>query len=81
MINTLEDIETVLTNIPETIRRNRVIHRIKQADLADRAGCSQSMISRIEAGSVDPRYSTIIRIFHAMNEMVQERLEERGASS
>ncbi len=38
-----------------------------QADLAGRAGISQSMVARIEAGSVDPRVSTLQRLIAALN--------------
>jgi len=35
---------------------------LTQTDLARKAGISQSMIARIESGSVDPRVSTLTRI-------------------
>lgn len=47
---------------PEELRSARRRIGLKQADLAHRAGISQSMIARIERGSVDPRVSTLQRI-------------------
>lgn len=41
--------------------RNRL--RLTQSELAREAGVSQALIARIEAGTVDPRYSTLRRIF------------------
>jgi predicted transcriptional regulator len=44
------------------MRARRVMLGITQTDLARKAGISQSMIARIESGSVDPRVSTLKRI-------------------
>lgn len=54
----------MIMHIPtgEEIRSARRRIRMTQADLARRAGISQSMVARIEQGSVDPRASTITRI-------------------
>ncbi len=40
---------------------------LTQTELAKRAGTSQSLIARIEAGSVDPRYSKVVKIFTALD--------------
>lgn len=42
---------------------------ITQTELAEKAGISQSLIARVEAGSVDPRYSKIVKIFKALEEI------------
>ena len=42
---------------PEDIRRMRIRAGLTQKELAERAGVSQSLIARIERGSVDPRLS------------------------
>ncbi len=46
----------------EEIRARRMMLGITQTELARKAGISQSMIARIESGSVDPRVSTLTRI-------------------
>ena len=45
---------------PEELRARREALGMKQTELAKRAGISQSMVARIEAGNVDPRVSTLI---------------------
>ena len=52
---------------PVEIRAMREKFSMTQADLAGRAGISQSMVARIEAGSVDPRVSTLQRIIAVLN--------------
>jgi len=41
---------------------------LTQTDLAKKAGISQSMIARIESGSVDPRVSTLTRIVSVLSQ-------------
>ncbi|MDN7023443.1 CBS domain-containing protein [Methanoculleus sp. FWC-SCC1] len=47
---------------PAELKAKRMQLGLKQADVARLAGISQSMVARIEAGSVDPRTSTLIKI-------------------
>lgn len=47
---------------------------IRQAELAELAGISQSMVARIEAGSVDPRVSTLEKIVRVLNEARKPRM-------
>lgn len=47
---------------PAELREKRLRMGLKQADIARMAGISQSMVARIEAGSVDPRVSTLAKI-------------------
>ncbi len=54
------------------IRRKRL--GITQRELAEKAGVSQALIAKIEAGAVDPRYSTLKRIWEALQELEGERL-------
>ncbi len=54
------------------IRRKRL--GITQRELAEKAGVSQALIAKIEAGSVDPRYSTLRRIWEALEELEGEKL-------
>ena len=51
---------------PEELRRLRLQAGLTQKELAKRAGVSQSLIARIEAGTVDPRVSTLRRIISAI---------------
>ncbi|MFA5398468.1 MAG: CBS domain-containing protein [Methanogenium sp.] len=52
----------------DEIRGKRIKAGLTQSDVAERAGFSQSMIARIEAGTVDPRASTLRRIIAILNE-------------
>jgi len=51
---------------PELLRRMRKAAGLTQKGLAQLSGVSQALISRIEAGSVDPRLSTIRKIISAI---------------
>lgn len=51
----------------ESIRRLRKRAGLTQKDLAERAGVSQSLISRIEKGSVDPKLSTLQSILNVLS--------------
>lgn len=55
--------------------RERLINRIiagriaqgwSQADLARELGVSRPVVSRLESGDVDPRWSTIVRVFELL---------------
>ncbi|MCX6696807.1 MAG: CBS domain-containing protein [Methanoregula sp.] len=52
---------------PKELRVRREVLGLKQTELARRAGISQSMVARIEAGSVDPRVSTLNKIIVVLN--------------
>ncbi|MCU0631721.1 MAG: CBS domain-containing protein [Methanolinea sp.] len=58
---------------PEEIKARREILGMKQIELAEKAGISQSMVARIESGSVDPRVSTMAKIVHVLNAMARPR--------
>ena len=51
---------------PAELREKRIRMGLKQADVARMAGISQSMVARIEAGSVDPRVSTLAKIVEVL---------------
>ena len=59
----------------EDLKRLREAARLTQKSLAERAGVSQSLIARIESGSVDPRLSTLKKIL----DVLLERKREAGA--
>lgn len=52
---------------PSEIRAKREMLDLTQSELARKAGVSQSMIARIEAGSVDPRVGTLDKVIRVLN--------------
>jgi len=52
---------------PKELRTKREKLDLKQSDIARMAGISQSMVARIEAGSVDPRMSMLSKIVNVLN--------------
>ncbi len=63
---------------PEEIRARREALGLRQTELAARAGISQSMVARIESGSVDPRVSTLRRIIQVLQDASTTRITARG---
>ncbi len=55
----------MLPSIDEIPRRRRELH-LTQSKLAELAGVSQSIIAKIESGSVDPSYSIMKRLVEAL---------------
>ena len=55
------------------IRHLRKIAKLTQKELAERAGVSQSLIARIEKGTVDPRLSTLKKIMNAIATAQEEK--------
>lgn len=53
---------------PEDVKRLRKDANLTQVELARRAKVSQSLIARIESGTVDPRISTLRRILDVISE-------------
>jgi predicted transcriptional regulator len=58
---------------PQELRKLRKKAGLTQKELAKRAGISQSLIARIEKGTVDPRLSTLRKIINIINEVLGER--------
>ncbi len=58
---------------PQELRKLRKKAGLTQKELAKRAGISQSLIARIERGSVDPRFSTLRKIINVINEAIGEK--------
>ncbi len=56
----------------EDIRRIRKSSGLTQQDVAEKAAVSQSLIARIEAGTVDPRLSTVRKILKVISEHRQK---------
>ena len=63
---------------PGELRGRREALGMKQTELARRAGISQSMVARIEAGNVDPRVSTLSKIITVLNSAEPKKI--RAAS-
>lgn len=53
---------------PKELRMLRKRAGLTQKELAKRAGISQSLVARVEAGNVDPRVSTLRKILNVLNE-------------
>ncbi|MEM0087915.1 MAG: CBS domain-containing protein [Thermofilum sp.] len=66
---------------PEELRMLRLKTGLTQAEVARRAGVSQSLIARIESGKVNPRVSTLMKIYQALSELVEDELTARDIMS
>ncbi|HVF78018.1 MAG TPA: helix-turn-helix transcriptional regulator [Solirubrobacteraceae bacterium] len=53
------------------IRERRLIHGLTQAQLALRAGTTQTALSRLERGELSPTVSTLERIMFVMGETLE----------
>lgn len=62
---------------PEQLRAFRLELGLTQAELARAAGVSQPLIARVENGSVDPRFSTLRAIVHALNRAERQEVRLR----
>ena len=62
---------------PEDIKKLRLELKLTQHDIATRAWVSQPLIARIESGDVDPRLSTLRKIFNAFDAARKERIVVR----
>jgi predicted transcriptional regulator len=60
---------------PEELRSRREALGMRQTELAKRAGISQSMVARIEAGNVDPRVSTLNKILVVLNSAEPKKIQ------
>jgi len=56
---------------PKQVRRIRVSLGVTQSALAKTAGISQSLVAKIEAGQVDPSFSTIKSIADALRQQIK----------
>ncbi len=63
---------------PDDLKKNRLELNLTQHELASRAGVSQPLIARIESGDVDPRLSTLQKIFQAFEAARKEKIEVRS---
>jgi predicted transcriptional regulator len=63
---------------PRQLRKVRNQLGYTQGRLAREAGVSQSIVAKIEAGSVDPSYSTLAAISRALNSGSRSRVRKAG---
>lgn len=56
---------------PSHLRRCRILKGMRQADLAERAGCSRDTIARLEAGKNQPQLRTALAIAAALGAPVE----------
>lgn len=66
-----------LPPIGRRIRALRKLQRLRLLDLADRAGCSESLLSRIETGQVMPSLSTLHRLSQGLRVNVAVLMEDK----
>lgn len=57
----------------QEIKQLRKKHSLTQTQLAKLAGVSQSLIAKIEAGTVDPTFSHVRRILEVLHSMEREK--------
>lgn len=57
----------------EEIKEIRKKFGLTQSQLADRAGVSQSLIAKVEAGRLDPTYSKAKKIFEAIDSLGKKK--------
>lgn len=62
----------------QEIRQLRKKHSLTQTQLAKLAGVSQSLIAKIEAGTVDPTFSHVRRILEVLHGMEREKEPKAG---
>jgi len=65
-----------LPPLTEIQKRREKLH-LTQTQLAEKAGVSQSLIARLETGTVDPRYSKVASIFRALDELRGKEIEAK----
>ncbi len=60
------------------VKRLRKMHNLTQTQLAKLAGVSQSLIAKIEAGSIDPTFSHAKKIFEVLHNIQKESEPKAG---
>ncbi len=67
--------ETDFLKLGYKIKYERVKKKISQLDLSLRTGLTTRTISRIECGTIDPKYSTLVKIAKALDLEIKELLD------
>lgn len=60
------------THLLEDIKKLRTKFHLNQKELANRAGVSQSLIAKIEAGKIDPSFTKAQQIFEALDQLREQ---------
>ena len=68
----------VRETLGENIRRERVIRKITQAELAQKIGTSQMMVSRFEKGKDSPSVWRCYRIAKVFDTTIERLLTEKS---
>jgi predicted transcriptional regulator len=61
----------------DSIEKLRKKKRMTQTELAKLSGVSQSLIARIEARTVDPSYSKVVKIFNALTSTENQEISAK----
>ena len=69
--------QSVRETLGENIRRERVIRKMTQAELAKKIGTSQMMISRFEKGKDTPSVWRCYRIAKVFDTSIEQLLTEK----
>src|SRR4029453_3158257 len=67
------------TSVGATIRRLRSAQGLTLADVAERAGISQGMLSRLETGAVSPSLDTLAAVAKAIGTEIATLFRDVGA--
>ena len=70
-----------MTGIGRLLQIGRVKRGLQQKDVAMRAGLRRERLSKIEAGLIDPRWSDITKIAHALEVELPELFEESSTGT
>ncbi|MFP4169778.1 MAG: XRE family transcriptional regulator [Methanomassiliicoccales archaeon] len=64
---------SLLPQLPELsrIREIRKALNVSQRELANLAGVSQSLVAKVESGSIDPSYNKVRKVFEAFEEAIR----------
>lgn len=63
------------------IKKIRILENLTLQDLADRCGCSKSMLSKIENSAANPSIATLSKIAKALNIKMSMLLDDEGTET
>lgn len=72
------DVKSKILEVSREFKKRRLQQNLTQKNLSKKANISQSIIAKLEQGSIDPTYSTILKIESALfNEEKVNQLEAK----